>query len=396
MAIHVRNNFCIAPFTQITFNPSGQASPCPEIGGRVWKKPGHSVVKLWQSDDFEKLRESFLNNEKDPTCNRCWQQEEHNFQSLRRRLFVMPHLKKGLINFIENDYFEGPRQMNLMTSNLCNLRCRICGAGSSVTYNTEGEYYATTYNIERSWYSTPQKTPLHYSDQQIDEMFQISKNLLRLEFYGGEPLLDRQTLKLLEKLVGSGQSKDITLFYSTNGITPPIKQQFDLWNEFKSIEFNFSFDDIDQRFTYNRHPAKWEDAIEVSNSLRTYAWKIQASFYAFCSVSAINVYYLPEALTEFYRLGLTCNLNNIWGPDYYLIENLPRLVRQRIHDRLDESTEFTRQLLPIKNMLLADNSNDQWKNFVFWTKAKDSYRGESFKEVMPEYYKILHEYDTNF
>lgn len=396
MAIHVRNNFCIAPFTQITFDPAGSASPCPEVGGRVWKETGHSVVKLWQSTDFEKLRGSFLNNEKDPACDRCWQKESHNFPSLRRQLFVMPHLKKGLINFIENDYFEGPRQMNLMTSNLCNLRCRICCAGSSVTYNVEGEHYEKTYGIEESWYITPQKKPLHYSDQQIDEIFQISKNLLRLEFYGGEPLLDKQTLKLLDKLIESGQSKDITLFYSTNGVVPPTQKHFDLWNEFKSIEFNFSFDDINERFTYNRHPANWNDALAVLDLIRNYPWQIPANFYAFCTVSAINVYYLPESLAEFQKLGLTCNLNVIWGPEYYMIGKLPVEVRQKIYNRLNQSTEFARQLAPIKNMLLTSDSDNQWEKFVFWTKAKDKYRNESFKSVMPEYYEILHDYDTQF
>jgi hypothetical protein len=76
MVTHVRNNFCIAPFTQLTFGPNGIYSPCPEIGGRAWKEPSASPVLMWTSDDYNVLRESFSNNEKNPVCNRCWGQEE--------------------------------------------------------------------------------------------------------------------------------------------------------------------------------------------------------------------------------------------------------------------------------------------------------------------------------
>lgn len=395
MAIHVKSNFCLAPFTQITFSPQGEAGVCPEIGGRLWDNPDTNIVKLWSDSDYEKLRQSILDNERLPVC-RCWGQEEQGMQSLRRRLFVMPHLKENLVNFIEKDYKSGPRQINLITSNLCNLRCRICSAPISVTFNVEGEYYEKKNNLSNTWYVSEQKTPRHFSEQQIEEIFQLSTNLRRLEFYGGEPLLDHATLALLEKLIESGRSKNITLFYSTNGVNVPSEKHFRLWNQFKSIEFNLSFDDIGDRFTYNRHPGKWSDAMKVLDILRNHPWEIPANFYVFCTVGSINVYYLPEALAEFKRLGITCNLNNVFGPDYYKVETLPAPVKQKIHQHLSKCTEFSRQLDPIKNMLLTETKNDLWDAFKFWTKEKDAYRNESIANVMPEYYQILHDYDPDF
>jgi hypothetical protein len=106
----------------------------------------------------------------------------------------------------------------------------------------------------KTWYTSNVKKPVDLSDEQIDEIVKISFNLTRIEFYGGEPLLDQPTLALLQKLIDSGRSKSIVLFYNTNGTVSPSEEHYRLWNQFKSIEFNFSVDDVDQRYTYNRYP----------------------------------------------------------------------------------------------------------------------------------------------
>ena len=143
--------FCIAPFTQITFGPTGGYSPCPEIGGRPWKDSTVDVVKMWNSKEFDDLRTSFLNNEKNKVCDRCWGQEDYGNSSLRKRLLIDnpdKRFNKGeLIPFLESGYIDGPKQINIMVGNICNLRCRICGPGRSSTYGVEGEYYKKKYNL---------------------------------------------------------------------------------------------------------------------------------------------------------------------------------------------------------------------------------------------------------
>ena len=88
MTTNIGKFFCIAPFTQITFGPSGGYSPCAEIGGRPWKDPTVDIVKMWTSNEFDELRNSFLNNEKNTICNRCWSHEEDGNPSLRKRLLT--------------------------------------------------------------------------------------------------------------------------------------------------------------------------------------------------------------------------------------------------------------------------------------------------------------------
>ncbi len=396
MAIHVRNNFCIAPFTQLTFSPTGVYSPCPEIGGRAWTDPSASPIAMWTSDEYNALRESFGKNEKNPICNRCWGQEEHKNQSLRKRLLTQGGtFKKGqLLEFVNEGYKEGPIQMNLMTSNKCNLRCRICRASSSVTFNAEGRVYEERLK-RKTIYTSSAPKPEVFSTDQINEIYRLSNNLQRIEFYGGEPLLDEPTLRLLERLVESGKSKNIVLFYNTNGTVKPTEQQFELWNKFKGIEFNFSIDDIGDRFTYNRHPGKWDEVLDTIRVVKTYPWQVPTKFLSICTVGALNVYYLPEILEELERLELPSFLNNVFAPSYYCIEHLPAPVKEKIVQKLSTYKDRSKVQFVI-NMLQAPEDLTSWNSFKYWTKEKDAYRKESFAKVCPEYYEIITEYDKDF
>jgi len=390
MAIHVRNNFCIAPFTQLTFGPDGIYSPCPEIGGRAWKDVSASPVAMWSSAEYNALRESFSNNEKNPICNRCWDQESHKNQSLRKRLLVKPG-KGNMRSFLDGAYLLGPKQFNIITGNKCNLRCRICRASSSVTYNAEGAHYEKAIGT-RTIYTSDLKKPVEFSQDQINEMVRLSSNLERIEFYGGEPLLDVPTLSLLESLIQSGRSKDISLFYNTNGTVMPSDRHFELWNQFKNIEFNFSIDDIGERFTYNRYPGKWDELLATVDALKNYPWAVPVELLSICTVGALNVYYLPEILDEVDRLQLKCFINHVNGPEYYDIRHLPQSVKIAIINKLSNYHNQSR-IQFVLNMLASSENLRIWEQFKFWTKQKDTYRKESLAAVCPEYYKVLKEYD---
>lgn len=399
--MHISKNFCIAPFTQLTLNPAGNYSPCPEIGGRPWKSNEINAVHMWRSDEFDALRTSFKNNQKDLVCNRCWQQEEHGNQSLRQRLFAKKSqgsvtFQPGeVLPFLDNGYQSGPKQINIMVGNICNLRCRICTAGSSVTYNVEGKYYKDHYGVENPRYISSFQKPMSFSSSSIDHIFELSTNLQRIEFYGGEPLLDEPTLNLLERLVISGKSKNITLFYNTNGTKEPTPQHYQLWNQFKSLEFNFSIDDIEKRFTYARHPAVWADLICNIDRIRNHAWSIPVQCTSICTVSILNIYYLPEVLTQLDFLSLPSFLNNIHSPDYYDIQHLPKEIKQHVIKKLTQFSNVNRIQFLI-NMLNEPENLKHWEDFKFWTKAKDEYRKENFAETYPEFYQIINRYDSSF
>lgn len=399
MTNKIGKNFCIAPFSQLTVSPWGGYSPCPEIGGRPWIDPQVNAVNMWLSDDFSRLRSSFQTDQQDKICDRCWNQESYGNKSLRKRLFS--HRDNGVtfatgevLALVDGAYRNGPKQINVMTSNVCNLRCRTCSSRSSVTYNTEGQYYLEKYKVF-SRYIGMEKKPRVFSQESINHITEIGQNLQRLEFYGGEPLLDEPTLDLLEKFVENGRSKEITLFYNTNGTVKPRARQFELWNHFRRLEFNLSIDDIDNRFTYVRHPGQWSDLEANLNDMRTYGWNLPVQFTAICTVSNLNIFYIPEILTRLEQMNLPTFLNAVFSPDYYDIVHLPNTVKAAIIKKLLTFHDLPRVQF-LLNMLEQPENLKHWKDFIFWTHAKDQYRQENFADTYPEFYDILHDFDASF
>jgi len=390
----IGRNFCLAPFTQITYSPLGSASPCPYLGGQAWKFGNRSLGDIWASQELEDLRSAFHANEKTPTCTRCWREEDQGKQSARKLNLVNYRYRDNLLGVVDTEYRRGPQQINLRVGNLCNLRCRTCFSISSVTYAIEGRHYELKNNLDTTVY-TRYPDVFEFSDKQIDEIFDISGNLKRLEFYGGEPLLDRPTMRLLQKLIDSGQSRDITLFYNTNCITRPTKKHIELWRHFKNLEFNLSIDGVREQFTYIRHPGNWETVLENLDYIRTTLpteCKIPVMAFAICTVSILNVFYLPEIITEFARLQLDWFLNIVTQPDYYDMRHLPEPVKEEVIKKLltiKDQTEIT----PIINILKSTGDPVQWQQFKFWTQEKDEYRGEAFKNTFPELDKIINTYD---
>jgi len=400
MVTPVKNNFCIAPFSQLTISPSGQYSPCPEIGARLEQDYDVDPFKMWNSSIMEELRTSFLNNEKHSACDRCWQQEELGKTSLRKNLFVQnisggAKFKKGeLTTWLTETHKQGPKQINLIVGNKCNLRCRYCRADSSVTYNIEGKVYATKTQDPRQarLYFNEKIKPMEFTPAQIEQIFNLSKNLTRLEFYGGEPLLDKPTFSLLEKYVASGQSKNITLFYNTNGVNEITDRHFEIWNKFNSIEFNLSIDDIDDRYHYIRHPALWEDFINNLNQIRNFNWTIPLQTTAITTVGNLNVLYVPEIIERLESLDLKVFLNTIHGPDWYDMRYLPMPIKEKITNKLAKYKNLS-QIDFILKYLKHDENLSHWEDFKFWTKTKDEYRKENFSQVYPEFYEIIKGYD---
>ena len=386
----IGKNFCLAPFTQITYGPLDTASPCPYLGGDIWNfSPETTLKDIWLSKEYELLRESFTKNIKDTHCSRCWEEEDHGKQSARNINFQFKY-KEKIVDFINGGYKLGPRQINLRVSNICNLRCRSCNSQSSVTFNIEGKYYEEKNNLLPTFY-TKFPNSFEFSDSQIDGIFELSNNLRRIEFYGGEPLVDKPTLKLLEKLVENGKSKEITLFYNTNGITVPTNKHTELWKHFEKLEFNFSIDGIEDHFTYIRHPGKWEDLLNniqfIKNQLSNIL-NVPVESKIICTIQTLNIYYLPEMIKMFESLELSYFLNLVTSPAYYDIKNIPDNVKKEIIDKLlvlPQKSEIT----SIISILKSKSNDKHWEEFKFWTKQKDAYRKENFATTFPEFYELV-------
>lgn len=405
-------NTCLAPFVVATINPMGNQSPCPTLGGDHWDFAGRGLQERWVSPELNNFRDAVLNNEQLPACVRCWSEEAVGGYSFRKELYNPDNDPEGTATKLfgspipvkvavkEQFYHRGPMQLVMKVNNVCNLRCRSCNAMDSVLYKTEGRRYQEKYGVNELIY-TRGADATYWTDEQLREIFEFSGNLRRLELYGGEPLLDKQTPKLLKMLADSGRSQHIVLNVSTNGTIRPNDEWIDTVSKFSHFNLNLSIDGIGDHFTYLRHPGNWGDVKEnidfFHNEFRD-KLKNNTSYTLLpvVTLSILNVFYLPEIVTELQNLtGVFPHINLVRKPWYYRIDNMPDGIKKAVEEKLIKSG--ISQLEPyIKFMNETPMDPVFWNDFKFWTHAKDEYRDESFANTFPEFFQEVIKVDTEF
>ena len=386
-------NFCIAPFTQVTTHPNGSFSPCPYLGGTVWSKQYPSITERFQGEDLENLRSQFLSNQQSSVCERCWHEERNNKKSLRLRLYdpvnktsdysvinnssVVSDLVQGLPT---KKYLTDLKILTIKNGNVCNAKCRVCHPGDSSRWAIEdavklkqilGQEIYNTNSVERNW-----------TDQQCDEIFEISKTLVRLELFGGEPLYNKKVLKLLDRIAEAGHSANINLYINTNGSVNLI-QQVPRITEFKEVEIGVSLDDVDARFNYQRHGLDYNQAVENVKRWQEHFTKSKTPLYidSITTVSVYNVWYLPEIKESVQKiLPQSPFWNLLVNPDHLFIKNLPDYVKQQVIKKLESDPEFEE----IVNVMSQARDSTAWSKFIQVRDALDTIRNENFQQVFPE------------
>ena len=398
-------NICLAPFTYLTFDPANNVSPCPALGGSVWQFGDQTIHKIWTSPELTAFRQDMLENRRHDVCSRCWEEEAVGMPSQRTRLWNMSSdpsgTKTGILETAITPadvlqpatYTKGPMQLAIKISNVCNLRCRSCNSNDSVTLSVEGRYYNENYQLRDNVYfqETTAKT---FTDQQIDDVVDMCHNVRRLEFYGGEPLLDKQLPRLLQKLIDRGYSKQITINISTNITQALTTSLVKLLLAFEKVQINLSMDVWAEKFEYILHPGKWD--LVYKNTLAFIRWSRvsngRITLLPVITVTTMNVHHLPDLVANMKKhFRLVPFLILCRKPYYFSVRNIPEPIAQEIISKLNSCPDY--DFAAISRALAEPADPEMWDEFKSWTQMIDQYRKESFSATFPEYADLIKRHD---
>lgn len=398
-------NICLAPFAYVTFDPAMNTSPCPALGGSTWKFQGQTLKDIWQNDTLTEFREHMLANGKHEVCNRCWYEESVGMDSQRTRLYdpskdplgeqtkILGTELRAVDVLDKNFYSQGPMQLAIKVGNVCNLRCRSCNSADSVTLSIEGQYYADNYGLHDNFWLL-ETEPKVFTEEQIDEIISMCGNVRRIEFYGGEPLVDKQMPQLLKRLVELDLAKNIQLNISTNITHRMDDDLIDTLGNYEQVNINLSIDGWGDQFTYLRHPAEWAKVyaniqwfVELRDSKR-----IRMSLLPAITVTIMNVYDLPELIVNIKRdFKLPVFLILAGHPAYFSIKNMPRQIADSVIKKLQAYD--INELAPVIRALETSEDNEYWHWFKRVTLMIDQYRNENFQQTFGEYSQLIESID---
>lgn len=375
------SDFCYFPFMEILLTAEGKYKPCSKHEefvhheGKILEATHASAEDAWKSDYMNGLRESFLKGERRKGCRECWREQDMGLKPMRYDSYNYGISEQQVQNPVQ------PLRIEINASNICNLKCRICMPTASHKWIREA----------KELYGWDEKVHFNMNEENAKTIKSWAKNFVEIAFFGGEPLMAKENLELLQYCVDQGFAKNINVLLNTNG-TVYSDEIVALFKQFKHVYLNFSIDDIGERFEYQRKNAKWSEVVDnikkyIAHGGYTQEDTIQSKIC--CSVTNMNIYYFPEYfefMNEHFP-GMPVYWNLIYEPWEFSIEILPDEIKAIIQDRLRKYVKTTYKMTrqgtkTIEDLVIfLNNSVDKdFQGFLKEQKDMTSLERKSFRK----------------
>ena len=397
--------FCILPWLHVHSFPTGEAYPCcnTEMSEKIGNTNDQSLAEIWNGDQMREVRRKMLSDEQVKGCNRCYEQEEAGFFSMR--LSSNKHFGHHM-HLTDLTYDDGtlPNMKliywDIRFSNLCNLRCRSCGhIFSSNWYDDQVKLIDADGNSGERWKQKYKR--IYFAGRSETDMWeQLSSQIDNLEqvyFAGGEPLIMEEHYRLLNELLKRGRT-DVRLIYNTNFTELNYKKTnvLDLWKEFKSVSIGASLDAMGPRAEYIRKNCNWDQIEKNRYEMLQICPKVD--FYVSPTVSIMNAWHVSDFHRDWVDKGLLkpqdLNINILQDPEYYRIDAIPLVFKEEIKHKWqqhldwlkpqDNLTRATTGFESAINFMMADDKTHLLPKFWDRTDKLDAIRQERLLDVMPE------------
>ena len=380
---------CALPFKTLLLDQSGLCGPWCNNSG-AFNLSAVEIKNRWHSSDFANLRRKHLANIPAAECSRCYIEEKSGFKS--QRVIANTELYPDFdINNFTAEKIEFPEKLIIRLSNICNFACQTCHSMDTSKYITDGSYYSNTYGDSKSRYVKKIETS-ELTENKMLQCFEIAINLKSIEFFGGEPMLNKTHFVLLKKLIESKQADQIDLFYSTNGSVYACEELINIWKHFKKIRIQFSIDGIEDQFHYMRWPGKWT-SIELNiTKYKNLSIKLGKPVHlgVNLTVSILNLMSIEKTTSWILNNFDTKHfITFAHDPSYYCIKNIPEHYKDQIQQHFEKSQHFELFKPTLEFMKSEIFDEKAWKQFQSWTVKKDQYRKLSYSKAFPEMAALL-------
>ena len=271
----VGKGFCLAKWNQVSILlQTGQTHSCHH------PSPHHIPLEELENNPsalhntkFKKAqRKTMLNGGRPAECDYCWNVEDANPDSFSDRTlksvqnWAYPHFED--IKKMTGDEDVFPPYVEISFSNQCNMACAYCDVKSSSNWQHEietlGPYPTSGRFNDTGWMKKEGSLPIPYTKPNpYREAFwswwpDLFPNLHTFRITGGEPLLHKDTFKILDYIIDNPtDNPDIELSINSNLSVPEEK-----WTEFLDKVKYITDNDLVKNFVLFTSIEAWSDQAE--------------------------------------------------------------------------------------------------------------------------------------
>ena len=228
-------------------------------------------------------------------------------------------------------------------------------------------------------------------------------NMERIDFKGGEPLMQEGMYEVLDMLVKNGSAKNVELGYVTNGTKTP-NELLRLWPHFKRVTLNISIEATGKLYQYIRG-SNTQTIEQLEQNLHWYDQFDNVKGHFSVAISTYSIFDLQnladwiERVTSSLKQWKTEIANRtsdsvhwyekpnqfqilVVDPPYLDPNNMPPHIKQRVIDCWDKKYHLLDELR--ERMLVQNYDENKWQLFKQFTNELDKMRGTNILDCVPQ------------
>lgn len=370
-------NFCPMPWTGLMYNFDGSVKNCIRSAGKIGNIQHTPIQDILQGSKNVQTQQSMLDRQPGSDCYTCYdlEQDKSGFDIISDRVFYLRELKQLPMSTYQLGHHD-LHTIDIRWTNLCNFSCVYCSPEFS-------SRWASELNIK-----TAEPTEQQRQDFK-SYIFKHAAQLKHVYLAGGEPLLIKENLELLDLL-----NPDVNLRINTN-LSKVDTRIFERVCEFKNVHWTVSVETQAHEFEYIRHGGRWQDFLDNLDVIANLGHKITFNMLHFL----LNYNSIFDCVDFLRHRGFHANsfvIGALLTPEYLNIRHLPEHVLQSVKKELQSRINQAPGYLledSYKNMLrYIDQPMEKNLSGSFSMLARlDQRRGLNSSEIFPELYKLFNQ-----
>jgi sulfatase maturation enzyme AslB (radical SAM superfamily) len=367
-------NFCPIPWTGLMYNFDGNVKNCIRSSAPIGNIQNTPIEQIIDGVKNTSTKFDMIINEPGARCHPCYEleKEKNSFEIISDRVFYLRELKSVPLNLYKDPTRFELNKIDVRWSNLCNFSCVYCGPEFSSRWEDELKIKIAT--------------PEEQTREEFAEyIFSHAKNLKHVYLAGGEPLLMKQNLKLLELV-----NPDVALRVNTN-LSKVDTQIFEKICSFKNVHWIISVETMAEEYEYIRYGGNWNNFLDNLKTIQSLGHKISFNMLHF----ALNAMSIFKCVDYLKGLGFHNNsfvIGALLDPVHLNIRQLPsnmlNLVRNELIKRINEKPGFLLENGYQNVLAHIDQPFEKETNKVFeYLKNLDIRRKLDSSKIFKELYK---------
>ena len=375
--ILTNKHFCPMPWTGLMYNFDGKVKNCIRSDtktGELGNIKDTPIEKILLGPLNVTKQTNITANAPAAGCHTCYELEhgKEGFDIISDRIFYIREFKKTPLDTYQVNNFN-LQTIDVRWTNLCNFACVYCSPDFSSKWADE----------------LTVKKEIPSEDQQENFKQYIYKNAKQLKHVylaGGEPLLMKENLELLQQL-----NPDVNLRINTN-LSKVATGVFNAVCGFKNVHWTVSVETVEDEFEYIRFGGRWTDFLDNLNTIRKLDHKISFNMLWFL----LNYDTVFECVDYLKRAGFNNNsfiIGALLEPDYLNIRHLPEtvlnLLKLKLKSKINEQPGYLledsyRNMLHYIEQPIEQDLTGSFKKLA----VMDQRRGVDSSKIFTELYKL--------